>query len=62
MPTVAICLPQVYKTTVGQQNKVATAGHSITINLRLDVGDRCGICFEPCNVYFNIEVADAEKN
>lgn len=54
-------LPQVYKTTISQQNDVATISHGVAVNLGLDVRNRLGVFLEPCNVYFNVEVANAVK-
>jgi hypothetical protein len=49
---------KVNQTSLSQQNDMASVGHSITVNLRLDVLDRLGIGLEPGNVNLDIEVAD----
>jgi hypothetical protein len=38
---------------------MTTRGHSVSINLRFDVDDRLGVCFEPRNINLYIEVTDA---
>lgn len=38
---------------------MTTGGHGESVNLRLDVHNLLGVGFQPSNVDFNIEVADA---
>lgn len=38
---------------------MTAAGHSVAINLRLDVHDLGRVLLEPCNVDLNIEVTNA---
>lgn len=52
-------LPQVDKTTFGEQDDMATRRRREAVDLRFDVHSILCICLEPCNVDFNIKVADA---
>jgi hypothetical protein len=43
---------QVDQTTFGQENKVSARRHSVTVNLRLNVGDALSVLLQPSNVDF----------
>jgi hypothetical protein len=51
--------PQVDETALSKEDDVAARGHSEAVDLGLDVRDRLGVGLQPCNVDFDIEVADA---
>ncbi len=49
---------KVDETTLSQKDNVSAVLHQVAVNLGLDVLDRLGVGLEPCNVNFNVEVAD----
>lgn len=56
-----IYAPEVDETTFSKENNVSTRGHCIAVNLRLDINNLLGICFQPGDVDLNIEMADATR-
>jgi hypothetical protein len=52
-------LPQVDKTTVSEQDDMATRRRRVTIDLRFDVHSILCICLEPCYIDFNVKVSNA---
>lgn len=38
---------------------MSARGHGESVNLRLDVHRLLGVCLEPCNIYFDVEVTNA---
>ena len=50
-----VVLPQAYDTALCKNNNVTARWHSITINLRLDVGYRFGIGLQPSDIDFDVE-------
>lgn len=54
-------VPQVDKTTLGEEEDVAARGHGEAVDLGLNVGNGLGVGLQPCNVDLNVEVANAGK-
>jgi hypothetical protein len=50
---------QVDETALGEEDDVASVGHGIAVDLRLDVRDRDGVGLEPGNVDLDVEVTNA---
>src|SRR5690606_829965 len=50
---------EVDETTLSQQDDVSAVGHGVAVNLRLNVNDSLGVCLQPGDVDFNIEVTNA---
>jgi hypothetical protein len=48
-------LPQVHDTALCKKNNMTARWHSVTINLRLDIGYRSGIGLQPSDVDFDVE-------
>lgn len=57
---VARCAAQVDQTSRGKEDDVTTGGHCVAINLWFDVHALLGVLLQPCDVDFNIEVANAK--
>jgi hypothetical protein len=49
---------QVDKTAISKQNYVVAAGHEVSVDLWLDVGDALGIGLQPRDVDLDIEVSN----
>lgn len=49
---------EVDETTLREQDDVLAVLELVTVDLGLDVGLGLGVLLEPCNVDFDIEVAD----
>jgi hypothetical protein len=54
-------IPKVNKATLGKENDVAARGHSVAINLGLDVDDLLRVLLKPRDVDLNIEVTNAAR-
>jgi len=55
---VSVSATQVDETSISKQDDVSSAGHGVSVDLRLDVGVLFGVGLEPCNVNLDIEVTD----
>ena len=49
---------KVNKTAFGEEDDVAAVRHQEAIDLGLDVLDRLGVGFEPCNINLNVKMSD----
>lgn len=56
-----IYAPEVDETTFCEENEVSTRGHCKAVNLGFNINHLLGICFQPGDVDFNIEMADATR-
>lgn len=52
---------KVDETALSEEDKVATRGHGVAVNLGLDIDNLLGVLLEPSDVDLNVEVANAEK-
>lgn len=53
---------QVNKTTLGEEDDVATTLHEVSVNLRLDVLNAHGVLLQPGNIDLDIEMANVADN
>lgn len=53
---------QVDKTSLSKEDNVATAGHSVSVDLGLDVDDRLGVGLEPGDINLNVKVTNVADN
>src|SRR5438876_5652289 len=52
------CTTKIDKSTFGEENNMISIRQKESINLRFNINDTLGILFKPCNIDFNIEMAD----
>lgn len=53
---------QVDQSALSEEEDVASIGHGVSVDLGLDVGDGLGVLLQPCNVDFNVEVANVAND
>ncbi len=60
--TIVFYIPKVDETSLGEEQEVATRGHGVSVNLRLDVDHGSGIGLQPGDVDLNVKVADTKMH
>src|SRR5579859_7420545 len=50
------------KSALGKEDDMVTVGEEVSVNLGFHVDDALGVLLEPCNVDFNIEMADVAND